>query len=160
MKASFVPLDPQNSAPKSVEPTAPLPPASWDSVLKLLGLILVVDKKPLKEAVDTFLNAVNELSAKIDPTQSMTEDAAHDWFQRKKPDLEAIRESEALDLALCNILEPIMSMPHKLDVIFCLVRMAISDGEYSAAEKSLIKRVVLYWDIGETDFSNYGPVKI
>jgi len=50
--------------------------------------------------------------------------------------------------ALCEILAPIKSMSHKLDVISAMVKIAVSDGVYADIEKGLIKKTILYWNVG------------
>ena len=124
------------------------PPSNWKYVLNLLGLIIVADKKILKEEVDTFLDVVTELRAVIDPTVYLTRHMARDWFMLNKPYLEEIIDNLAYDTALCEILAPIKSMPHKLDVISGMVRIAVSDGVYADIEKGLIKKTILYWNVG------------
>jgi len=131
-----------------LSPAVTFPPSHWKYVLKLLGLIIVADKKVLKEEVDEFLDVVSELRAVIDPTVSLTRHMALDWFLLNKPRLEAIIDSLAYDTALCETLAPIKSMPHKLDVISGMVRIAVSDGDYADIEKGLIKKTILYWNVG------------
>lgn len=140
-------------ADNSKTPVRFFPPSHWKYVLKLLGLIIVADKRTLKEEVDTFLDAVTELRPIIDPTICFTEKMAFDWFTRNKKDLEATIDSLAHDTAICEILAPIKSMPHKLDVISSMVRIAVSDGDYCDIEKGLIKKTCLYWNV-RSDFQS------
>lgn len=129
------------------KPTVVFPPSNWKHILKLLGLIIVADKKVLKEEVDTFLDVINELRAVIDPTISLTRHMAFDWFMLNKDELLDIINSLAYDTALLETLSEIKSMPHKLDVISGMVRIAVSDGVYSNVERGLIKKTILYWNI-------------
>lgn len=123
------------------------PSSSWNHVLKLLGLIVVADKKTVKEEVDTFLDSIGKLRAKIDPNICLTQHMARDWFMRNRSDLEEIIDSLAYDTALCEILAPIKAMPHKLEVISSMLKIAVSDGEYADVEKGLIQKTRLYWNI-------------
>jgi len=134
------------NAPAS--PVVNFPPSHWKYVLKLLGLIIVADKIVLKEEVDEFLDVVVELRAVIDPTVSLTRHMARDWFILNKSGLEEIIDNLAYDTALCEILAPIKSMPHKLDVISGMVRIAVSDDVFADIEKGLIKKTILYWNVG------------
>jgi uncharacterized tellurite resistance protein B-like protein len=127
------------------------PPSSWKHVLKLLGLIIVADGKVRKEEVDTYLDVVMELRCVIDPTVSLTRHMARDWFILNKEGLVDIIDSLAYDTALINILKEVRSMPHKLDVITAMVKIAISDGDYANVEKGLIKKTILYWNISAKD---------
>ncbi len=123
------------------------PASSWKYILKLLGLIVVADRKIYKEEMDTFVAAVSELRAVIDPKICFTEQMARDWFRRNKWDLEEIIDNLSYDTAICEILAPIKSMPYKLDVISSMVRIAVSDGFYCDVEKTLIKKTCLYWNV-------------
>jgi len=131
----------------------PFPPSSWKYIFKLLGLIIVADKKTLKEEVDKFLEVVVELRAIIDPSICFTDKMVLDWFRLNKWELEEIINSLAYDTALCEVLTPIKSLPQKLDVISCMVKIAVSDGVYSDLEKGLIKKTCLYWNVR----SNFQP---
>jgi uncharacterized tellurite resistance protein B-like protein len=133
-----------------VEPEKPVQefqPSQWAYILRLLGLIIVADRKTLQAEVDTFIRSLNDLRAVIDPSLCFTEKMAEDWFARNKPDLEDIIENRSHDTAICEMVQPILSMPYKLDVISCMVKVAVSDGEYCDVEKSLIAKTCLYWDV-------------
>ena len=142
---------PAHSKPSivSLANKVPFPPSLWKYVLKLLGLIIVADKKVRKEEVDAYLDLVMELRSVIDPTVSLTRQMALDWFMLNKTELTKIIDSLAYDTALLEILAPIKSMPHKLDVITAMVKIAISDGDYANIEQGLIKKTVLYWNVSE-----------
>lgn len=135
------------------KPVAPFPPSHWKHILKLLGLIIVADKKVLKEEVDAFLDVVSELRVIIDPTVSLTRHMARDWFMLNKNDLLEVINGLAYDTVLLETLVPIKSIPYKLDVISGMVRIAISDGDYSNIEKGLIKKTILYWNISASSES-------
>ncbi len=141
----------QSDIPQFVEPAeesvAGFPPSSWKYVLTLLGLIIVADKKTFQEEIDTFLEAAVELRAIIDPKLCFTKKMAHDWFKLNKPALEAIIDGPSHDTAICEILTPIKHMPFKLDVISCMVRIAVSDGKYCDVERGLIAKTCLYWKV-------------
>ena len=126
-------------------------PSNWQHIFKLLGLIIVADGKIRKEEVDTYLDVVMELRAVIDPTVSLTRHMAKDWFILNKSDLEDIIVSLAYDSALIDILKEVRSMPHKLDVITGMVKIAVADGHYADVEKGLIKKTILYWNISAKD---------
>lgn len=122
-------------------------PSQWKYILRLLGLIIVADGKTFQAEIDTFVRSMNDLRTVIDPTLCFTEKMAKDWFARNKPDLENIIENRSHDTAICEIVQPILFMPYKLDVISCMVKVAVSDGEYCDVERSLIAKTCLYWDV-------------
>jgi len=137
---------PQAEAETSTPPEG-FQPSQWKYILKLLGLVIVADKKTFQAEIDTFLRGVNELRAIIDPSLWFTEKMADDWFKRNKPALEAIIDERSHDTAICEIVAPMLTMPHKLDVISCMVKIAVSDGDYCDVEKSVIAKTCLYWNV-------------
>ncbi len=130
------------------------PPSNWKHILKLLGLVIVADKKVVKEEVDAFLDVVTELRTIIDPTIYLTRHMAKDWFILNKPELLEIIESLAYDTALCETLAPIKSMPHKLDVITGMVKIAVSDDDYTTLKQGLIKKTILYWNVRNDSYDS------
>lgn len=122
-------------------------PSEWDSLLQLLGLIIVADKKTLEVEVDTFLDAVEELRDIIDPTISLTRNIARDWLVLNREKLEEIIDSLAYDTAIRKALAPIKSIPHKREVILKMLSIAISDNDFADVEKGLIKKTVHYGNI-------------
>ena len=72
---------------------------------------------------------------------------ARDWLMLNKNDLMDVIDSLAYDTVLLDTLSAIKSMPHKLDVISGMVRVALSDGVYSNVERGLVKKTILYWNI-------------
>jgi uncharacterized tellurite resistance protein B-like protein len=140
-------LESAPSTIKTPEFTPPFPTSNWTYILRLLGLIIVADRKTLQEEVDAFVRCIRELRAIIDPKLCLTEQMTRDWFRRNKPELEEIIDGLSYDTAICEIIAPIRSMPFKLDVISCMVEIAVSDGEYCDVEKGLIKKTCLYWNV-------------
>lgn len=137
------------------------PPENWKHILKLLGLIIVADGRVLKEEVDSYLDVVMELRCVIDPTIVLTRRMARDWFYLNKKDLENIINGLAYDTELLATLKEIKSLPHKLDVITGMVKIAVSDNDYHKIERGLIKKTILYWNIpsGEVDDMDYSEAK-
>ena len=64
-----------------------------------------------------------------------------------KPALEDVISTLSYDTAICETVAPIKSMPHKLDVISYMVKIAVSDGEYCQVEKDLIEKTCRYWNV-------------
>ena len=144
----------QNSVPvesRTPKQSAVFPPSHWKYILKLLGLIIVADGRVVKEEVDTYLDVVAELRCVIDPSIVLTRRMAYDWFCLNKKDLEDVINGLAYDTELLATLKEIKSLPHKLDVITGMVRIAVSDDDYNNVERGLIKKTILYWNIPAGD---------
>jgi len=147
LKGSGVIIDDQESMVTMTSPQAPFPPSSWKYILRLLGLCIIIDRKVFKDEVDAFQECAIELRDIIDPTVCLTKKMAYDWFRLNKHILEDIRDNMSLETALFETLAPIKSISHKSDIISCMVKIAISDGEYCAKEKNLIKKTCLFWNV-------------
>lgn len=125
----------------------PIGAAGWVNIFKLLGLVVVADNKIRPESVAAFQDGLIELRAVIDPRLVMTRHMILDWFKLNRTELSAAIESLEYDQLLIDLIQNIRSLPHKLDVMTVMVRIAASDGEYSNKEKLLIKKTLLYWNI-------------
>ena len=150
-----------STASHTPKQTVIFPPSHWKYILKLLGLIIVADGRVLKEEVDTYLDVVAELRCVIDPSIVLTRRMARDWFYLNKKDLEDVINSLAYDTELLATLKEIKSLPHKLDIITGMVRIAVSDNDYHKIERSLIKKTILYWNIpaGDNENMDYSAAK-
>ena len=133
-------------------PPPSIGPSSWKYILKLLGLMIVADGKVFKEKVDAYQDAMMELAVVIDPRLVMTRKMVFDWFVLNKTDLTDIIDSLEYDSVLIDIFKEIRNLPHKLDVVTAMVKIGVSDGEYSDKEKMFVKKTILYWNVrgGET----------
>lgn len=136
-----------HSVDKSSTTVPAFSPSNWKHILKLLGLVIVANKRVLQEDVDSYLDVVAELRTIIDPTLYLTRHMAKDWLMLNKAELVEIIDSLAYDTAVCETLAPIKSMPHKLDVITGMVKIAVADGDYSGVKKLLVKKTILYWNV-------------
>lgn len=125
--------------------------SNWKYIYKLLGLIVVADGKVIKEELDAFQDVMIELAVVIDPKIVMTRKMAFDWFINNKSTLETIIEGLEYDDILINIFSRMRHLPQKLDVLTAMVKIAVADDNYSAKEKLLIKKTILYWNVRGND---------
>lgn len=132
--------------PKNTRLT-PIGASQWVYVFRLMGLVVVADKKIRPESVAAFQDGLIELRAVIDPRLMMTRQMLLDWFKLNREDLMASIHSLEYDQMLVDILQNIRALPQKLDVVTAMVTVAIADGEYSRTEQLLIKKTILYWNI-------------
>ncbi len=123
------------------------PAHKWHNIFQLLGLMVVANGRVFPEDIKAYLNSVMELSVVVDPSVVITKQMAKDWFLINKADLIDIVNGLAYDTAILSILSEIKSFPHKLDVITCMVNIAIADEDYGDMEKMFIKKTILYWNI-------------
>ena len=147
-------LEPADPSTMSETKEIRFPTSNWKHIFALLGLMIVADKKALDAKVETYLDVIIELRTIIDPAACFTRHMAQDWFVLNRPYLEEVVESLTgdNDTVLCNIIAPIKTMPHILDVITGMVKIALSDGEYSISEKGVMKKTMLYMNITRITF--------
>jgi hypothetical protein len=102
-----------------------------------------------------------ELRCIIDPTINLTRHMALDWFAHNKKELVSVIDGLAYDTELLDTLKAIKSLPHKLDVVTGMVKIAVSDGVYNTVERGLIKKTILYWNIpaGGEDSVDYSEAR-
>jgi len=119
----------------------------WKHLMRLLGLIVVADKKVLPETVKAYVAGLRELSITIDPTIVITNKMIMDWLSLNKQRLLLDIEALQYDSLIIELLSHMKSMPFKLDVVTMMMRIAIADDNYSNMKKMLIKKTILYWNI-------------
>ena len=132
-------------------PDSKFGPSSWKHLLKLVGLIVVANGTVIKEDLDAYQDVMIELAAVIDPNIVMTRKTAFDWFCHNKSSLVAIIDSLAYEDTLIDIFSHMRHLPHKLDVVTAMVKVAIADGDYGSKEELLIKKTILFWNIRGND---------
>lgn len=125
----------------------PIGAAAWVNIFKLLGLIVVADNKIRPESVKAFQDGLIELRAVIDPRLVMTRHMILDWFKLNRAELSKSIESLEYDQLLIDLIQNMRALPHKLDVMTVMVKIAVSDGEYSSMKKMLIKKTIVYWNV-------------
>lgn len=81
-----------------------------------------------------------------------------DWLKLNKDHLASSLDSLEFDDILLDIISEMRSLPYKLDVITSMVRIAVSDGEYSKVERMLIKKTILFWNVGMTSLPAHHPI--
>ena len=140
------------------------PTSNWKHIFALLGLAVVADTDLPQEKIDTYLNVIIELRSVIDPSAYITRHMARDWFTLNRSYLEEVVESLIVndDTVLCNIIAPIKTTPHILDIITGMVTISLSDNTYSGVENDLIKKTILYWNVRSGAYDkadNFGAKK-
>jgi|GEM_PF-4207556 len=146
------------TAPNALTPKAFTKPSSyhfpahkWHNIFQLLGIMVVANKRVFPEDMKAFLDSAIELASVVDPSITITRKMTKDWFLINKDELTQMVDSLAYDTAIISILSDIKSFPFKLDVMTCMVRIAIADGDYGDMEKMFIKKTILYWNIRAQD---------
>lgn len=123
--------------------------SQWKYLFRLLGLIVVADKKVVPEEVEAYVSSMRELAVLIDPKIVMTQRMIRDWLTLNKSELREMVESLEYDTVLLSLLKEIKFLPYKLDIITAMVNIAIADDNYSDMKQMFIKKTILYWNVKE-----------
>jgi uncharacterized tellurite resistance protein B-like protein len=124
----------------------------WDHLLKLLGLIVMMDGKIYQEEVLAFSRAAKKLQETLSPELFLTDTMIKDWFVNHRAEIKAIVDSLDYDRKLLEIIGPIRTLPEKKLVLKAMVNIAKSDGSYHTKEKMIIKKAAKYWNVQLSDF--------
>jgi uncharacterized tellurite resistance protein B-like protein len=130
----------------------------WKYLFRLLGLVVVADKKVVPEEVEAYVSAIRELAVLIDPKIVLTQRMIRDWLTLNKAELVEMVESLQYDSVLLSLLKEIKFLPHKLDIITAMVNIAIADDNYTDMKQMFIKKTILYWNVNDaSDYLNIRP---
>lgn len=123
----------------------------WDYLLRLLGLMVVVNGKVYHEEVEAFTQAAKQLQRVISPNMIMTENMALEWFVSHRKRLQMVVDRRDCDSAIIQITSHLRSLPQKVEVIKAMITIALSDNDYHASEKMIIKKTIVYWNIDPSE---------
>lgn len=126
----------------------------WDYLLRLLALMVVVDKKVYQEEVEAFTKAAMQLQQAISPKMIMTQKMAMDWFISHRDRLQHVVDSLDYDRELIEVIAQLRGLPEKVEVLEAMVTIALSDDYYHDKEKMIIKKTILYWNIDPAELDN------
>ena len=117
-----------------------------DNILKLLALVVLVDKRVYKEEVDTLaVEAENILKNTLG--LFMTQSMAVDWFQTNRTSLQALLDDEFLDYNLNVAIKCVDEFPDKTSLRRAMLRVAYADDEFHDSEYRLIRMAGQKWGL-------------
>lgn len=125
--------------------------SDWKYLLKLLGLIVMIDGKVYQEEVQAFTKAATRLQETLSPDIFLSENMIVDWFKNHRAELKAIVESLEYDRHLINIIGPIRGLSQKKLVLNAMISIAESDDFYHAKEQMIINKAARYWNVPAAD---------
>ena len=121
--------------------------SDWTHLLKLLGLIVMMDGKIYPEEVAAFAKAALKLQQTLSPDIFLTDTMIKDWFANHRAELKAVVDGLEYDQKIIEIIRPIRGLPQKTMVMTAMVDIAKSDGAYHAKEGMIIKKAARYWNV-------------
>jgi len=123
----------------------------WNPLLKLLGLIVMMDGKIYQEEVMAFSKATKMLQKTLSPDIFLTDTMIKDWFINHREEIKSIVDSLEYDQKLLEIIGPIRTLSEKKLVLKAMVKIAKSDGSYHTKENMIIKKAAKYWNVNLSD---------
>lgn len=123
----------------------------WKYLLKLLGLIVMMDGKVYQEEVQAFTKAAMRLQEALSPDLFLSKTMVIDWFKNHREDLKAIVDSLEYDRHLIEIIGPIRGLPQKRLVLNAMISIAQSDSYYHSKERMIIGKAARYWNVPARD---------
>lgn len=133
--------------------------SNWNSLLKLLGLIVMVDGKVYHEEVDAFAKAAMKLQKMLNPDMFLSQMMIIDWFKNHREQLKAIVDSLEYDSHLIEIIKPIRGLPQKKQVLNAMISIAESDSFYHSKEHMIINKAARYWNVSVSEL-NLDPRRV
>ncbi|WP_427454059.1 hypothetical protein [Litorimonas sp. WD9-15] len=120
---------------------------NWDDTLHLLCMMILVDGKVFEEEVEAFKDAAIALKDIVNPKLMLTRHMAGDWFALHRDDI-AIRVSPVFyDSSLSGILKSLDTAENKKELIFALLKVAMSDGRKHISEQKLLFSACAAWNL-------------
>lgn len=117
----------------------------WNDVLHLLGMMILIDGKVYEEELEAFTEAAISLRDIVDPKLMLTAHMAEDWFAGHREEiLNNIRPS-CYDRTVQRTLKRLDEVDNKSDLIFALLKVAMSDGQKHPTEEKLLYSACETW---------------
>lgn len=119
----------------------------WNSLLKLLGLIVMMDGKVYQEELQAFEESALRLQKVISPDLFLTGTMAKDWFINHRSYLSQLVHSLDYDRAILEIIAPIKTLPQKDMVLRAMISVAKADGYFHNKERMIVEKTARYWNV-------------
>ena len=120
---------------------------TWHRILTLLTSIILADDRVYKEEVDTFVDVVLDLNAKISPEMFMTRKMAFDWFVANKDDVNKTLVSPNSDRHLDKLIKSLAKVRNKDAILTALQTIAHADNDFHQKEQAIIGRTIRLWKV-------------
>jgi len=121
--------------------------SEWSHVLRLMGLVVVADKRVYQEEVATFVAKTLELHQSLSPEMLFTQKMAFDWFVAHREELSELIDNpdykkqvthHVLSLGEYDNLEPLLQ---------AMWAVSASDGEHHDSEVGIVNLAATFWKL-------------
>jgi len=127
--------------------------SQWEYLLRLFGLIVMVDNKVYQEEVEAFIDAAMRLQKTVSPNMILTRHMVLEWFIGHKDRLQKVVNARDYDRELIEVIAQLRGIPNKVEILNAMIDVALSDEFYHAKEKMIVKKTVLYWNIDPAEIN-------
>lgn len=112
-----------------------------EAVLTLFALDIVVDRKVLREEIETFMASAHELSRECGTEQRLSQTRLLYWFELNREALIAMTKLGKSDFhkTIDNLLMEVRKFPNRFLVLKILNKISRADGRIHASERALSK---------------------
>ena len=128
-------------------PAVAMASKDWTSLFELLGTFAFDSSSSTERKWDIFFKSILELKTIIDPSAAITKDSLSAWVATYQSSGLNRMNADAILSRFKQNLVALQDMPHKSDVIFVMVNIAIVDNDYDHTDKTLVTQAILDWDM-------------
>lgn len=119
----------------------------WHSILTLMTIVILADKKVYKEEVDTFVASVKTLNETISPEIFMTEGMAFDWFKANRGMVSNMIVGPNVEKNIQGLIAKTQNVPGKKEIISAMQTIATADSDFHKSEESIIGKCAKGWKL-------------
>ena len=120
---------------------------NWNDILRLLCVMIFQDGKVYEEELEAFREAAISLRDMVDPHLVLTEHMANDWFAGHRDDIVNSMRPSCYESTVRRTLKRLDVVDHKEDLIFALLKVAMSDGHKHPSEETLLNSACDTWGL-------------
>ena len=117
----------------------------WNDVLHLLCIMILLDGNVDEQEIDVFADAAISLRDKIDPNLVLTEHMARDWFAGHRDKIVLSIRPSCYESTVRRTLNRLDAIDNKDELIFALLKVAMSDGAKRPSDKKLLRSACETW---------------
>jgi len=119
----------------------------WIALFEVLGAVAFAGKEPDFNRTEIFIKEILELKSSMDPSAAVTRKSVDSWARLNQKRWAKWISNDSLESRFETNLSKLQRVSHKSDIIFAMVKIAVSDDDYQDLEKHLIAETILLWKI-------------
>jgi len=109
--------------------------------------MILIDGKVYQEELEAFTDAAIALRDNVDPNLMLTGHMAKDWFTAHRNEILTSIRPSCYEGTVFRTLKRLDEVENKRDLIFALLKVAMSDGFKHPSEEKLLKSACKTWGV-------------